>query len=71
MKERKEFSKIIRELLIENCLSQSSLAEILEIHPNTVSKFVHGKMKPDYDVLKKIAQNFEVSGDYLLGLKEY
>ena len=56
----------IKELRIANNLSQIELAEKLQIAQNTLSQYENGKRDPDIDTLKKIADYFDVTTDYLL-----
>ncbi len=47
-------------------LLQKDLADILCIKPSTVGMYEQGRREPDNNMLKKIANYFEVSIDYLL-----
>lgn len=46
---------------------QKELADKLQITQQTISLYESGKREPDYDTLKKIADCFNTSTDYLLG----
>ena len=59
--------KKIRELRVENSLTQKELALKIHVAANTLCQFENGKANPSYDVLLAIANLFEVSTDYLLG----
>lgn len=59
--------KILRSLRESKKLTQADMASILEIERSTYTKYESGKSKPDSVMLKKIADYFEVSVDYLLG----
>ncbi|GED04325.1 helix-turn-helix domain-containing protein [Bacillus atrophaeus] len=48
-------------------LTQQGLANRLKITRSSLSQYEIGKRQPDYETLKKIADFFEVSTDYLLG----
>ncbi|KAA6442351.1 helix-turn-helix domain-containing protein [Bacillus atrophaeus] len=48
-------------------LTQKALAEKLNIPHQNLSNYERGFRQPDYETLKKIADFFEVSTDYLLG----
>lgn len=63
-----EFKDIIRQLRKERKLKQSDLAEILDVDRTAVGKWESGKSKPTVDMLILIANYFDVSTDYLLGL---
>ena len=64
------FSDILKEFLENNDLTQTEFAKIVGIKQSQVSEWLKGKAKPGYDLLKKIALAFDISADYLLGLKE-
>lgn len=57
----------IRELRNLFGLSQKELAKSLSIPQNTFSQYETGKRAPDFETLKKIANYFNVTVDYLLG----
>ncbi len=59
--------KILRNLRQSKKLTQADMASVLEIERSTYTKYESGKSKPDSVMLKKIADYFEVSVDYLLG----
>lgn len=63
-----KFKERLRELRIEKELSQTKLAEKLGVDFRTISNWENGVRKPDIDTLVEIANFFEVSTDYLLGL---
>lgn len=65
------FSDILKEFLIINNFSQTAFAKAVGIKQSQVSEWLKGKAKPGYDLLKKIAVAYDVSADYLLGLKDF
>jgi transcriptional regulator with XRE-family HTH domain len=60
----------IKELRKGKNLSQTELAEFLEIHLNTMSKIESDKSDISGEELKKLSDFFGVSADYLLTGKE-
>ncbi len=64
------FGKKVRELRTAAGLSQEKLAEQLRITEKTVQRYEKG-LRPDTYGLAKLASFFNVSADYLLGLKGY
>lgn len=60
----------INTLLGEKDIRQKDLAAYLGIPDNTVSYFVSGKRMPNTEQIVKIAQFFDVSADYILGISE-
>lgn len=64
----KRFNERLRELREDNNLTQSKLAQELNIDQRSISFYEIGKYEPNLDTLIKIATFFHVSTDYLLGL---
>lgn len=60
----------IRELRNKQSISQKELAMILGVPSNTFNQWENGKREPDYEMLKRIADFFNVSTDYLIGREE-
>lgn len=60
----------LRELRVEQGLSQRKLGEILGFSNQAVSTWECGLREPDCDSLIELARFFNVSVDYLLGLSE-
>ncbi len=65
------FSERIRELRLERKLNQNELATLCKVKQSCVSKWERGETLPDAEMIIFIAENFNVSSDYLLGLKDY
>lgn len=61
------FGNRIKTLRSERKLTQKELADSLSLGESTISFYESDKREPDYDTLKKIADFFEVSVDYLMG----
>ncbi len=64
------FQKRIKELRIENGLTQKQLAEKLNITNSTVCDWEKGRSEPDLTTLAKVAKFFTISADYLVGLSD-
>lgn len=62
--------KRLRLLRTERKLTQEELGKVLGVGKTTISQYESEVRKPDADMLKRIAQFFDVSVDYLLGLTE-
>lgn len=62
-----QFYDKLKQLRVENNFSQKSVAQKLNISNATLSQYESGVRQPSYDVLKKIADIYNVSIDYLLG----
>lgn len=59
--------KMLRE---EHNMLQSELAKLLNLGASSISMYEKDERDPDTDTLKRIAEIFNVSTDYLLGLNE-
>lgn len=58
----------IRELRLARKWTQNELGDKLGLDRTTISKWErHGGSEPDTDTIKKLADIFEVTSDYLLG----
>lgn len=63
------FKEILLNLLNERGLSQRQLGIQADIPATTISGWINSNRLPDYNALRKLSQFFDVSADYLLGLK--
>lgn len=68
--EQEYFPSTMRGLMKDKNITQKELADAIGMRPQTVSLYVTGQSAPDIHCLKKIAEFFDVSSDYLLGLAE-
>jgi len=62
------FAKRLSELREEHDIKQSKLAEMLSLKPSAVSKYETELTHPGIPTIIKIAEIFNVSVDYLLGV---
>ncbi|MBM6833874.1 helix-turn-helix domain-containing protein [Megamonas hypermegale] len=60
----------IRELREKNDINQQDLARYLKVAKSTLSQYETGSRIPNDDIKKAIAEKFNVSVDYLLGLTD-
>lgn len=67
----KEIGQRIKEIRIENKLSQRQFGEVLFVSQDTVSLWETGKSLPTAESLIAIAKTFNVSVDYILRLSDY
>lgn len=58
----------VRLLLEEKNTKQAALADALHISTSTLSSYMTGRTKIPGDIVAQIAQYFDVTTDYLLGL---
>ena len=61
----------IREIRTERGLSQEKMGEALAVSQDTISLWEKGKSTPTAEYLIAIAQQFDVSVDYILCLQDY
>lgn len=66
---KNELSVLLKELRKAKGQSQETVSKFLGITNSAYSNYEQGTRQPDYDTLKKIAIYFNVTTDYLLGLK--
>ena len=66
-----QFGEILAELRQDRGLTQRDLAKLFFVTPGTISNYEKGRHLPDAERLIKIADYFECSTDYLLGLNEH
>ena len=60
-------SQRIKELRLENELTQKELSDYLGLTPKMISFYELGQRIPPSDIILKLADKFQVSTDYLLG----
>lgn len=63
-----EFGIKLKTLRTKHHFTQESLAEQLNVTKSMISAYENNLRMPSYDILIHIAQIFNVSTDYLLGL---
>lgn len=63
----KNFSSNLKYLRKEKSLKQKEIAKIINVKPDTYSKWEQNKASASYEDLVKIADFHQVSIDYLLG----
>ncbi|WP_024861693.1 helix-turn-helix domain-containing protein [Ruminococcus flavefaciens] len=65
------FSEKIRGLRKERNKTQREVAEAIGTDQQTLRRYEHGDRRPDIEILSRLANYFNVSTDYLLGLTDY
>ena len=65
-----EFKEILKEFLEDKNLTQVAFAKAIGVKQSQVSEWLKGKAKPGYDMLKTMAQSFDITADYFLGIIE-
>lgn len=64
-----DFGNVLKTLRLRNNMTQAQLSQKLDLTKSVISAYETGLRLPSYDVLIHIAQIFNVSTDYLLGLE--
>lgn len=65
-----KFAERLKEIRTEKNLSQQQLAELLSVNQRSISNWEKAVREPNYTILVKLAETFDVSTDYLLGIKD-
>lgn len=63
------YQDIIKQLMIDNELSQQKFADILGVNQTTVSQWLLGNKKPGYDSIMLIYEKFGISPNALFGIE--
>lgn len=64
------FSSRIKELRTSLKMTQSDFASLIGSAQNALSGYENGDRTPSYELLMSIAENFDISIDWLLGLSD-
>lgn len=64
------FAERLKELRIQNRLTQREISQILNVKQQSYSRYELGTGQPSLETLCKIAEFYNVSVDYLLGITE-
>lgn len=67
MANNKILAERLKELRIQNNLTQAKLAEFLNISQPAYAYYETGKKEPKIDTLEKLATLYKTSIDYLIG----
>lgn len=63
----RKFSEVLSQLRKEKNISQRALSESLGLSHSTIGMYENGQREPNYDILERIADYFNVDMNYLLG----
>ncbi|WP_438587647.1 helix-turn-helix domain-containing protein [Cetobacterium sp.] len=61
------FGDRLKDLRRDKDLTQAQLAKFLNISPSSIGMYEKNRRVPDTEILKKFAEYFKVSVDYLIG----
>ena len=65
-----DFAVILRKLRNEYGYTQDELAKKLNVSKSRINMYERGEREPNFEMLEKIADFFNVDMNYLLGKKE-
>ena len=65
-----DFPSRLKDLRIKKSLTQKAVADVLEMPEQSYQRYELNLRKPNYEVIIKLANCFDVSADYLLGLTD-
>lgn len=65
-----EFKSMLKYLRVRAGLTQSELADRLDISASSVAMYETGKREPNFELLESIADYFNVDMNFLLGKEE-
>ncbi len=66
---QKVFAIRLSKLMAERNVNQPQLAAVINVQRQTISNYANGQSIPDSETLAAIASFFQVSADYLIGLR--
>lgn len=61
----------LKELRLEHGLTQKEVAKILQCNQSMITRWEKEECEPTESVIRRTALFFDVSTDFLLGLKDY
>ena len=64
-----KFNEGLREIRRQSGMTQKDVYTLLQVSPNCYASWEQGRTQPDIESIKKLCIIFDVSADYLLGLK--
>ena len=65
-----KINECIKNLRIENNLTQQQLADLLFVSQDTISLWERGKSLPDIKMVIKMTEIFDVTSDYILCIEK-
>lgn len=64
-----KYVEVIKQLMIEQGLSQQALADVLGVNQTTISQWLLGRKKPGYDSIMALYEKFEIEPNLLFGIE--
>lgn len=63
------YIEVLKQLMIENNLSQQKLADIFGVNQTMVSQWLLGRKKPNYESIKMLYDKFNIESNLLFGIE--
>lgn len=67
---KENFTKNIRRAREEKKMTQQYVADVLNISRSNITKYETGKLEPTIEIIGQLAELYDVSVDWLLGIKK-
>ncbi len=64
------YMDILKQIMIEQNLSQQKLADVIGVNQTTVSQWLMGKKKPNFESITAIYENFSITPNELFGIDD-
>ena len=64
------FANRLKQLLLDNAITQDTLAKAIGYSQRAISKWINGQAEPTATAISLCAEYFGVSTDYLLGRED-
>lgn len=63
------YIEVIKQIMLEHNLSQQKFADIIGVNQTTVSQWLLGNKKPNYDSIQSIYKQFGIEPNLLFGIE--
>ena len=70
MESKKKYYPRLRELRVSAGMNQTDLADILDMQQNQYSRYERGERELPMHLFVKLAEHYQVSLDYMVGLSD-
>ena len=64
------YIEIIKDIMLEQNLSQEKMGEILNVNQTTIGKWLRGERKPTYDNILKFYEKFGIEPNDFFGINK-
>lgn len=67
----KTFAEKIKQLRVEKGVTQKQVGDAVGVSANAIANYELGTREPDFQILAKLCQFYDVSSDFLIGLSDF